>query len=616
MPESIAPMQATLAARPPAGDGWIYEIKWDGVRALCFVESGTLRILSRNGNRCELQYPELTVLPHYLRAEQAILDGEIVVLDERGVSRFELIQQRIGAADAAGIARMARSRPATLYLFDLIYLDGYDLRKVELAGRKRALAAVAAPGERVRLSEHFTGGEELLEAAAEMGLEGIVAKRLDSGYQSRRGREWLKVKLVTEEEFLICGFTQGERDYFGALVLGARREGGLIWVGAAHARADVAEDVVGDGARHARDLLRVEPRFILLAEQRDLAAASQARGVAHVDGDQVHGDRAENRDHPAIGDHAAAVREAVEDAVRVARPDHRDAHGPRRAERSAVAYQGALGNFFDFQHPRFPGERRLHVDHRLRRAAPGRREIPVDGVPGPHHVVPGFPPPIPDGVGAGHVDQIRTHAGALERGQQLVKRGRLPLGLLRGVVRGRREVRHQPFEAGMPGGADGIGDRARTRQRSQPVHAAVDLEVVTERLAGGERQCIQLTDLAEFVHRGGELIFRQRLALVRQKAGHHQDAGANAVRAQRDALVHRADAEPARALGHQHARNFHGAVAVGVGLHHPERFYAGADRRAHAAVVAGNLIARNDHVGTKKRRGHCSYSRPKFLTVS
>lgn len=231
MPESIAPMQATLAARPPAGDGWIYEIKWDGVRALCFVESGTLRILSRNGNRCELQYPELTVLPHYLRAEQAILDGEIVVLDERGVSRFELIQQRIGAADAAGIARMARSRPATLYLFDLIYLDGYDLRKVELAGRKRALAAVAAPGERVRLSEHFTGGEELLEAAAEMGLEGIVAKRLDSGYQSRRGREWLKVKLVTEEEFLICGFTQGERDYFGALVLGARREGGLIWVG-------------------------------------------------------------------------------------------------------------------------------------------------------------------------------------------------------------------------------------------------------------------------------------------------------------------------------------------------------------------------------------------------
>jgi len=231
MPLSVTPMKATLATRPPVGPDWLFEVKWDGVRALCFIEGETLHIMSRNGNPCERQYPELSVVPHYVAAGQAILDGEIVVLDEKGVSRFELIQPRIANNDPAAVARLAHSRPVVLYVFDLLYLDGYDLRGVDFRDRKRVLDAIVSPSERVRISENFTGGEELLAAAGEMGLEGILAKRANSCYESKRSREWIKIKLVNEQEFLICGFTAGERDYFGALVLGAHDDGKLTWVG-------------------------------------------------------------------------------------------------------------------------------------------------------------------------------------------------------------------------------------------------------------------------------------------------------------------------------------------------------------------------------------------------
>jgi len=231
MPDAIAPMKAVLRDTPPTGPDWVFEIKWDGVRALCLVAGEQLTILSRNGNRCERQYPELHVLPHYLAADTAVLDGEIVVLDEKGVSRFELIQSRIANADPAVVARLSRSHPVLLFVFDLIYLDGYDLRQVSLVDRTRALDAVLTPSERVRLSEHFPGGEELLEAARNMGLEGILAKRAGSCYEPRRSPDWVKVKLVNQQEFLICGYTAGEREYFASLVLGAQEGGRLQWVG-------------------------------------------------------------------------------------------------------------------------------------------------------------------------------------------------------------------------------------------------------------------------------------------------------------------------------------------------------------------------------------------------
>lgn len=227
-------MKATLADRPPHGDEWLFEIKWDGVRAVAFVDNGDLRLQSRSGIRCERQYPELAVIPHQIAAAQAILDGEIAVLDENGVSRFHLIQPRIANSDPNSIAHLARSTPVVYFVFDLLYLDGFDLRNVDLLQRRNLLEKILSSGGPLRISEAFPGaGEGMLEAARENSLEGIIAKHARSCYEPKRSRDWLKIKIVTEQEFVIGGFTapQGDRDYFGALVLGVHEDGKLRWVG-------------------------------------------------------------------------------------------------------------------------------------------------------------------------------------------------------------------------------------------------------------------------------------------------------------------------------------------------------------------------------------------------
>ena len=227
-------MKAALADRPPKGDEWLFEVKWDGVRAIAFVEQEEVRLQSRSGLRCERQYPELAVIHHHIAARQAVLDGEIAVLDEKGVSRFHLIQSRIANTDPNTIAHLVRSTPVVYFVFDLLYLDGYDLRGVALAQRRELLEAVVTPGPVLRISEAFPGaGDAMLEAARETGLEGILAKHASSTYESKRSREWLKIKIVGEQEFVIGGFTepQGDRDHFGALVLGVNEGGKLRWVG-------------------------------------------------------------------------------------------------------------------------------------------------------------------------------------------------------------------------------------------------------------------------------------------------------------------------------------------------------------------------------------------------
>ncbi len=234
MPTALEPMLASLVEKAPRGEEWLYEIKWDGIRAIAFLDGGEVRITSRSGLRCERQYPELAVMPHQLAAQAAILDGEIAVLDEKGVSRFNLIQPRIANSDPNSISHLARSTPVVYFAFDLLYLDGYDLRGVSLAKRRELMQAVVTSGGVLRISEVFPGaGEELLEAARGIGLEGVVAKHASSIYESRRSREWLKIKIVGEQEFVIGGFTapQGDRDYFGALVLGLYEDGKLAWVG-------------------------------------------------------------------------------------------------------------------------------------------------------------------------------------------------------------------------------------------------------------------------------------------------------------------------------------------------------------------------------------------------
>jgi bifunctional non-homologous end joining protein LigD len=225
-------MKSFLADTPPKGDDWLFEVKWDGVRAICFVDEKSVRMTSRTGHSCERQYPELSVIGHHMTAKQAVLDGEICMLDKNGVSSFSLIQPRIAVSDPNTISHLARRAPATLFVFDLLYLDGYDLRNVSLIERKRALAAILQPSPVMRYSDHFVNqGAEMLQAARATGLEGILAKRATSKYESKRSQDWLKIKIVSQQEFIICGYTTGERDYFSSLVLGLFDNGKLVYAG-------------------------------------------------------------------------------------------------------------------------------------------------------------------------------------------------------------------------------------------------------------------------------------------------------------------------------------------------------------------------------------------------
>ena len=232
MPERITPMLAYSSDDVPTGADWVYEVKWDGVRTLCHVRDGRTTIYSRKGTPMDAQYPELSVLHHHFAATTAILDGEVAVLDEAGRPSFHRIQPRIMATDPNSIAHMARARPAVFFAFDLLYLDGKDLRRTPLAERKSLLASRIRPNMVLRYSEHFdTGGPELLALARQQGLEGIVAKRASSHYVEARSRDWIKVKVFHEQEFVLCGFTKGERDFFGALVLGVYDDNVLRFAG-------------------------------------------------------------------------------------------------------------------------------------------------------------------------------------------------------------------------------------------------------------------------------------------------------------------------------------------------------------------------------------------------
>ncbi|MBV8807291.1 MAG: DNA ligase D [Acidobacteriaceae bacterium] len=231
VPSEMHPMLATAVTKPPDGVRWLYEVKWDGIRALCLIKNGSLQIYSRRGLRSERQYPELTNLPEHVGAKTAWLDGEICVLDSEGRARFGLIQPRIGANPAAA-PQLMETNPATLFLFDVLFVDGYDLRNVPLEDRKRVLSSIIEPDEHIRVSNTFeTDGKQMFEAARNMKLEGIIAKDRRSAYEHTRSRCWQKIKVQNEQEFVIAGFTKGEREYFGSLVLGVQENGKLRHVG-------------------------------------------------------------------------------------------------------------------------------------------------------------------------------------------------------------------------------------------------------------------------------------------------------------------------------------------------------------------------------------------------
>jgi bifunctional non-homologous end joining protein LigD len=240
MPREIFPMLATLTEDVFDDPNWFYEIKWDGYRSVIFFgenSAKSLRLVSRNQNDQTADFPELQAIAASLRCRACILDGEIVAMDETGRASFSLMQQRSGLS-LEGKRRTPDSDVfIRYYAFDLLYLDGYSLFKVDLEQRKRLLAEVVVPGERIRISEHFAGqGTALLDAARAQQLEGIVAKRRNSCYIEKRSREWLKIKITRRQECVIGGYTdpRGSRENFGSLVLGLYDEKGrLIPVGQA-----------------------------------------------------------------------------------------------------------------------------------------------------------------------------------------------------------------------------------------------------------------------------------------------------------------------------------------------------------------------------------------------
>jgi bifunctional non-homologous end joining protein LigD len=237
MPSTIHPMLATTVDEPFDGPDWLFEIKWDGYRAVAFIDNGKLRLVSRNQNELTQRYPELKDLPKFVKAKTVILDGEVVALDDQGRASFSLMQQRTGFRPGGRRGVTNADVPVLYYAFDLLYLDGYDWRKVRLEERKKKLAALLITGDSVRYSDHYEKqGKALFEMARAKGLEGILAKKRDSIYQERRSSEWLKIKIRHRLEAVIGGYTEpeGSRAHFGSIVLGLYdKQRRLIHVGQA-----------------------------------------------------------------------------------------------------------------------------------------------------------------------------------------------------------------------------------------------------------------------------------------------------------------------------------------------------------------------------------------------
>ncbi|MBI2824968.1 MAG: hypothetical protein HYX69_09820 [Planctomycetia bacterium] len=226
--KSIHVQLATLAREAPDGNQWIHEIKFDGYRLIAFKTGRNVRLVSRNGLDWTDRFPSIVAAVQALEPKDAILDGEAVILLANGVSSFQAMQEALSQRNTSA---------AVYYSFDLLYVDGYDLRNVPLLKRKAALAQLLGPKPtaRLRTSDHIEGhGPEFFRECCRQGLEGIIAKRRDALYVGGRGRDWLKVKCGGNDELVIGGFTrpEGSRVGFGALLVGYYdRRGRLVYAG-------------------------------------------------------------------------------------------------------------------------------------------------------------------------------------------------------------------------------------------------------------------------------------------------------------------------------------------------------------------------------------------------
>jgi len=231
MPDRVGPCLALLKSTPPAGPDWAFEIKWDGYRLAIHIEPKGVRILTRGGHDWTHRFPAIAAAAKELGVGTAILDGEAVVLNADGRSDFGALQRSLG-----GRGGKRSSSESVLFAFDLLYFDGHDLTKTELSVRRHLLEDLleGAAGA-IQLSEEVQGdGAALLENARSLGLEGIIAKHRDSPYRSGRTGDWLKIKCVQSESFMIVGYERSAaaRGGIGSLLLAARRGSGWVYVGA------------------------------------------------------------------------------------------------------------------------------------------------------------------------------------------------------------------------------------------------------------------------------------------------------------------------------------------------------------------------------------------------
>jgi len=225
LPETIDAELATLVDHPPSGDEWLHEIKFDGYRMLSRVAKGECRIVSRNGKDWTASFPTIADAVRRLPVTNAWIDGEIVVMDGKGQTSFQALQNVLSEGASAKLVYC---------VFDLPWLNGYDLRDAPLSERKALLAKVVGQGSLIRYSDHVQGnGDAFFGEACKVGLEGIVSKRADSRYVGARGRDWQKVKCGMRQEFVIGGYTdpQGARTGFGALLLGVYEGSDLRYCG-------------------------------------------------------------------------------------------------------------------------------------------------------------------------------------------------------------------------------------------------------------------------------------------------------------------------------------------------------------------------------------------------
>ncbi len=265
MPELLAPMLARPGRLPADEDGWAYEIKWDGVRALAYCQPGEVLLASRNQRDITRTYPELRALARVMGSRSALLDGEIVALDEAGHPSFSRLQERMHVDSDSAARRRAQRTPVVYMIFDLLYLEGHSLLELSYDERRERLQALELHGAAWQTpAAHLGDGATLLAASARQGLEGLVAKRRDGAYEpGRRSPHWLKVKNTRRQELVIGGWIPGagrRQERIGALLLGHHdADGHLVYAG--RVGTGFSERTLEDLARRMAPLRRSESPF-------------------------------------------------------------------------------------------------------------------------------------------------------------------------------------------------------------------------------------------------------------------------------------------------------------------------------------------------------------------